>query len=92
MSIKWKETGKFVVIIDEENSVLAKLIKDNFIFNLRKRRSEYAVFSLNLEEAEFLIKEYQLTEFPSVLYFKDMKVIYRINGFSYFEQKVKNAA
>ena len=29
---KIKRNGKVVVIIDEENSLLAKLIKDNFFF------------------------------------------------------------
>lgn len=89
---KLREFGNVVIIIDEENSILASLIKDNFIYNLRKRKTNFEVINLTIEEGEFLIKEFQLSEFPSVLYFKNRKLINRINGFSYFNQKIKETA
>ncbi len=87
-----KELGNTVVIIDEEGSILARLIRDNFIHYLRKRKTNFDIYSLTREEADFLIDEYHLTEFPSVLYFKNKKLINRINGFSYFEQRIEEVA
>ena len=87
-----KRNGKVVVIIDEENSLLAKIIKDNFLNRLRKRKSAYDIYSLNKEEGYFLIEEYNLTEFPSVLYLKDQQLIYQFSGFSYFEVKKEKVA
>ena len=92
MNYKRNISGNYVIIIDEENSLLAKLIRDNFIQHLRRRRSEFEVISFTIDEAEHLITEYQLSEFPSILYFKKMKLIKKIHGFSYFEQKVKDVA
>lgn len=89
---KLRELGNTVVIIDEENSILARLIKDNFIRHLRTRRMSFDVYSLTIAEADFLIEEFNLTEFPSVLYFKNKKLINLVNGFSYFHQRVEEVA
>lgn len=89
MNRKLEKLEKFIIIIDEENSILGKLIKDNFLYFLRRRYSEYGVYYMSIEDSQDFIEKYHLKEFPSILFFKDLKLIKQTSGFSYLEQKAK---
>ncbi len=83
-----KKERKWVVIIDEENSVLGRLIRDNFIHSYKRTKTGYKVISLSLEDAEHLISEYQIKEFPCILYFREQKLVNMVCGYKYEYLKV----
>ncbi|MBQ8292706.1 MAG: hypothetical protein IJ501_01105 [Bacilli bacterium] len=79
----------YIMIIDEDESLLSKMIKDNFIYMLRKRKLEYEVYNLSIKNASILIDKYHLTEFPSVLFFKNNKLVHKRIGFCYQDYDTK---
>ncbi len=83
-----KKDRKWVVIIDEENSLLGRLIRDTFINKWKRSKANYKVISLSLEDAEHLISEYQIKEFPCILYFREQKLVNMVCGYKYEYLKV----
>lgn len=74
---------KCVVIVDDEDSVMAQIIKDSLINQLKHQKLDYTILQTNKIDGSFLIDEYKLTEFPCVLYFKNQKLIQKVSGFCY---------
>lgn len=78
-----QQNKEVIIIIDDENSLMGDLIKDVFINQKRHKKCMNLVFKTNKEDGEFLIKEYNVKEFPCVLFFKQKHLINKITGFCY---------
>ncbi len=71
------------VVIDDENSIIGQLIKETLINQVRRKKLDYTILKTNIDDGQFLIKEFALKEFPCVLFFKNQKLIKLVTGFSY---------
>lgn len=76
---------KHLLVIDDDKSVLSLLIKENFYHLLRKNKIDYLVLETNLCDGKYFVEKYNITEFPSVLFFNNNRLIHISRGFSYKE-------
>ena len=76
---------KHLVVIDDEKSVLSLIIKENFYNLLRKNKINYLILETNRVDGSYFIEKYNVTEFPSVLFFNNNRLVHVSRGFSYKE-------
>lgn len=76
---------KYLVIIEDEKTILSTIIKENFYFLLRKNKINFLIFETNKEDGSFFIEKYHIKEFPSILFFNNNRLIHHSKGFSYQE-------
>ncbi len=74
---------KYILLIDEGQSVVGEIIYNQLIYQLRRRIIDYPVIKMRKEDSLILIKKYNIQELPCVLYFKDQLLLKKISGFSY---------
>lgn len=83
MTFNEEKVNKFILIIDEESSILGKIIKDNLINQIRRGKNTFNTYYMSIDEGRDFVEKYHLYEFPSILFFNNKKLIKLSTGLSF---------